>query len=230
MRRVALRDVSRAYGRAFALHRVSLGLEGGTMTALLGGNGAGKTTLLTMLATLEQPTQGEILYDQTPWPKMARSGRHLIGWVGHDPLLYRDLTGRENLLFYAKMYGESDPDKLVDGWLDRVKMREAAERRVHTYSRGMVQRLTLARALLHGPRLLLLDEPLTGLDQQGKAVVHEVLAELREAGCVVVMSTHELHALDGVCTHVAVLKRGKLMAYEQAETVGEVLKVYEAHA
>jgi heme exporter protein A len=230
MRRVELREVSRAYGRAFALHRVSMGFDAGTLTALLGGNGAGKTTLLTMLATLEAPTQGEICYDEISWARMARAGRQHIGWVGHDPLLYRDLSGRENLLFYAKMYGLKSPDILVDKWLERVKMTDAAARRVHTYSRGMVQRLTLARALLHSPQLLLLDEPLTGLDQQGKLVIHEVLAELRAAGCVVVMSTHELHALDGVCTHVAILKRGKLAAHAPATTVSDVLRIYEAHA
>jgi heme exporter protein A len=230
MRRVELREVSRAYGRAFALHRVSMTMESGTLTALLGGNGAGKTTMLTMLATLEAPTHGQILYDQIPWAKMARKGRQHIGWVGHDPLLYRDLSGRENLRFYATMYGLPEPDALVTRWLERVRMSEAADRRVHTYSRGMIQRLTLARALLHTPQLLLLDEPLTGLDQQGKAVVHEVLAELRAAGCVVVMSTHELHALEGVCTHIAVLKRGKLAAHEPAESLTDILRIYEAHA
>lgn len=229
MKRVLLEGVSRAYGRAFALHRVSTSFAAGSATALLGGNGAGKTTLLNILATLDAPTSGRVLYDALTWAQVARRGRLAIGWVGHDPLLYPNLSGAENLAFYTRMYGIDDPS-LADRLLARVGMADARSRLVRDCSRGMVQRLTIARALLHDPALLLLDEPLTGLDRAGRADLSELFAELRAQGKILILSTHDLHTADALCDRALFLRRGRLAHDTLLTSPGDLLRAYEEHA
>lgn len=230
MKSVRVVEVSKIFGREYALHRVSLTFEAGSLTALLGGNGAGKTTLLNILATLESPSSGHVHYDGNAWPAFAKAGRRYIGWVSHEGLVYGDLSGQENLEFYAKMYGLPDPKALAARWLERVGLAHAASRRVHAYSRGMLQRLSIARAMMHDPALLLLDEPLTGLDRQGREDVGALFGELKARGKILVMSTHDLHALDGICDQVAILKQGKLRHLSEATTAAQVISAYEAHA
>lgn len=230
MKLIRLEDVSRAYGRHFALHRVSTQFDAGTLTALLGGNGAGKTTLLNILATLETPTQGEVFYDKNPWQAFARRGRRHVGWVSHEPLLYETLTGRENLRFFAQMYGLAQPDKIIDQRMEEVAITHAADHPIHTYSRGMVQRLTIARALLHNPSLLLLDEPLTGLDRQGRASMKALFSQLRSEGKILIMSTHDLHILQGLCDRLHILKQGRLVWTQEIDSTHDIIQAYEAHA
>ena len=230
MRQVTLKEVSRAYGRHFALHRVSSTFEAGSITALLGGNGAGKTTLLNILATLDAPTKGSIHYDQNPWALFSKKGRQHVGWVSHEPLLYPTLTGRENLTFYARMYGLRDPHERLESLLAQVAMDAHADQRVENYSRGMVQRLTIARALLHDPSLLLLDEPLTGIDRQGRATIKALFESLRQQGKILVMSTHDLHILGDMCQRLDILKRGKLVFSERVTDTQDIIHAYEAHA
>lgn len=225
MNAVALEEVSRVYGREFALHRVTVTLPRNTVTALVGENGAGKTTLLNILATLDRPTHGEVRFGDQPFESFARSGRRQIGWVSHDALVYEDLTGHENLTFYARMYGLDNADELADRWLERVGLDDVPDRRVRAYSRGMRQRLSVARALLHDPKLLLLDEPLTGLDRGGRQLLIDLFAEHRDRGCIVVMITHDLHATRELVDRVAVLKRGKLTYYGE----DDVLSAFTAH-
>ncbi|MBA2661911.1 MAG: ABC transporter ATP-binding protein [Bradymonadaceae bacterium] len=230
MNTVHLRSLSRSYGRLFALHRVTTSLHAGSITAILGGNGAGKTTLINILATLDSPTAGEVLYDACSWSHFARRHRARIGWVSHDSLLYDELSGRENLQFYARMYGLKHPEEIAQRWLERVGMNEAADRRVATYSRGMRQRLTVARALIHEPSLVLFDEPTSGLDQQGINEVGALLAELREAGRIVVLITHDFHVLDANIDRLLILKRGKLTFDEDAHSSAEILDAYAKFA
>lgn len=224
--RVRLDQVSRVYGRSFALHRVTTEFEAGTATALVGENGAGKTTLLNILATLDRPSSGTLMYDDLGFDEFARRHRRNIGWVSHDSLLYEDLTGAENLQFYAAMYGAPDPNGLAHGWLERVGLTEFADRRTSAYSRGMRQRLSVARALLHSPDLLLLDEPLTGLDQGGRDRLMALFSEIRDAGAIVVLITHDLHLTSEFVDRVAVLKRGKLTYHGAAD----VLDAFVEHA
>lgn len=207
---VELNEVSRAFGRTFALHRVSLTFEAGTLTALLGANGAGKTTLMNIVATLDRPTSGAVRYGGLSFSQFARSGRRELGWVSHDALLYDDLTGRENLRFYGQMYGVPAADDVAERWLERVGLADVGDRRVRAYSRGMRQRLSVARALLHDPSLVLLDEPLTGLDRDGRRLLLDLFAEIRDAGKIVIMITHDLHVSQAIVDRVVVLRRGKL--------------------
>ena len=229
MKHVLLEGVSRAYGRAFALHRVSTSFGSGSATALLGGNGAGKTTLLNILATLDSPTDGRVLYDALTWSQVAKRARFTIGWVGHDPLLYPNLSGSENLAFYSRMYGLDDASR-VDELLTRVGMANARERLVRDCSRGMVQRLTIARALLHDPALILLDEPLTGLDRAGREDLSLLFDELRAQGKILILSTHDLHTADALCDRALFLRRGRLAHDTPLTSPGDLLRAYEEHA
>ena len=162
MRAIELTDVGRAYGDRIALQGVTLGLEAGETLAVFGSNGAGKTTLLRILATLLRPHRGEARVLGRELPREGWAVRGKLGFLGHAPLLYRDLTARENLRFHARLHGV--PTARIEELLDAVGMRVRADDPVHTYSRGMVQRTAVCRAVLHAPELLLLDEPLAGLD------------------------------------------------------------------
>lgn len=232
IKRVRVQNLFHFFGNARtpALRDVTLDFERATLTGLVGGNGAGKTTLLHLLATLLALEEGSILYGKTTWKVFRRKGRRRIGWVSHDPLVYGDLTGRENLRFYATMYGLERADALCARWLETVSLTHAADRRVVTYSRGMVQRLTIARALLHDPDLVLLDEPLTGLDQAGREDMTELFLGLKASGKILVMSTHDLHSLAALCDRLAVLRSGALTLVEGVGGLPDVLGAYEKHA
>lgn len=207
---VTLDNVSRAYGRTFALHRATLRLDSGSVTAVVGNNGAGKSTLLNLLATTDQPTSGTLQYDTLTPRQVTRQARHCIGWVSHESLLYEELTARENLLFYARMYGLSSPADKADRWLARVGLDRVAHRQARHLSRGMTQRLTIARALIHGPQLILFDEPATGLDQQGQDFVADLLAELRQRQRIILLVSHNFEFIDGLADRVAILRRGQI--------------------
>ncbi|MGM0555686.1 MAG: ABC transporter ATP-binding protein [Myxococcota bacterium] len=230
MRRVRVRSVSRVFDRQFALHRVSMDLDAGSITGLVGDNGAGKTTLLNILATLDAPTSGEITYDKMTWEQFTRQARARVGWVSHDSLVYDDLTGTENLQFFGDIYGLGDLEARVSAWLDRVGLTDAADRRVGVYSRGMRQRLTLARALIHDPSLVLLDEPLTGLDQGGRKVMADVFARLREEKKIVAMITHDLSTLAELADQVAILRSGKLVDFSAVDSEYDLMEAYGEHA
>lgn len=196
LRPPALRDVEvaavgRAFGRFEALDRVSLRFTAGSITAVVGPNGAGKTTLLQLLATLDRPTEGKIVFNGR-WDACAdrQRVRPHLGLVAHDSLLYGDLSARENLEFIAELYGLDR--SVVARWLDRVGLSFAADRVVHTFSRGMKQRLSIARALLQEPSVLLFDEPLTGLDRSARGFLFELLRWLKAQDRTVIVVTHHL--------------------------------------
>ncbi len=184
---VELTDLGRAYGERVALAGVTLTLPRGATLAVFGANGAGKTTLLRILATLLRPHHGvaRVLGREVPREGWAVRGR--IGFLGHEPLLYRDLTARENLRFHARLHGVAL--SRVDELLDAVGLRARADDPVHTFSRGMIQRTAVCRAVLHAPELLLLDEPFAGLDPGATALVAPLLD-----GTTRVVITHDVNA------------------------------------
>lgn len=223
--RIELDTVGRSYGRVWALSRVSTTFRSGRLIVLLGPNGAGKSTLLQIVATLQRPDRGTVRYDGVAQTALTPEARGRFGYVSHDALLYADLSGRENLAFFASLYGIARASERIDALLERVVLVEAADRPVRGYSRGMRQRLSIARALLQEPSVLILDEPFTGLDRWGMAALHELLGAERDAGRIVLLSTHQLEMPAGLCDEVRVLRRGRLVldrVLEPGEELGEL--------
>ena len=188
---VSLRGAGRRYGERAALRDVSLELEAGQTLVVFGPNGAGKTTLLRMLATLLRPHAGEVRVLGRALPDDGYAVRGRIGFLGHDPLLYRELSGRENLRFHARLHGIAAPAQRVQAVLDAVGMQARADDPVAELSRGMVQRLAVARAVLHEPELLLLDEPLANLDPAAVAQVMPLLGPGGTGSRTRVITSHD---------------------------------------
>ncbi len=204
---VRVRGVTKRYERTIALAGVDLDLEAGTCTLLLGPNGAGKSTLMGVLSTTVKPTRGEVSYGDLPGSHPGVRGA--IGLLAHGPMIYGDLTARENLLFFSRLYGVG-PGR-VQTMLERVGLAEQGDRLVRTFSRGMTQRLALARALLHDPALLLLDEPLTGLDARSASTLLELMAGLKAQGGILVVVTHRPDPMAGLADRVVVLDGGRVV-------------------
>lgn len=210
---VRTRDLGRVYDDDYALVGLDATFPSGTVTALLGPNGAGKSTLMGMLSTLMQPSEGSILFGDQPVDPSSPDVRGQIGYIGHRTMLYRPLSARENLRFFGRLYGVPDLEARIDRLLARVELTGDADRPAAGFSRGMAQRLTLARALLPEPFLLLLDEPLTGLDRAGVDTAVELIGEARDRGAVVVMASHDLAATGALADRALILRRGR-KAYE----------------
>src|SRR6185503_13726137 len=205
---------ARALARAFAGVPVVTGIDltvgAGEVLVLLGANGAGKTTLLRMLALLVRPTEGELALFGTSGRAAPPELRRRIGYAGHESLCYPDLTAAENLAFYACLFGVDDAPARIATMLQWAGLDGAGRRPVRAFSRGMAQRLALARAMLHDPDLLLLDEPWSALDPAAAAALTERLAALRAAGRAIVLTTHDVARAAPVATRVAVLARGRV--------------------
>ena len=205
-------DVSRHFGRRRALNRVSLTCRAGTILGLLGPNGAGKSTLLAILSTLLAPTSGRVRYGEHDARTAGAHLRARLGLLGHDLYLYPELTARENLTFFARLYGLDHPHDRVERALAHASLSDRGADQVSGFSRGMRQRLALERALLHGPRLLLLDEPFTGLDQASTSALVARLREEQARGVLIVLATHDLDIVDGLLTRELFLRNGRLLA------------------
>jgi heme ABC exporter ATP-binding subunit CcmA len=204
-------EVSRAFGRRRALNRVSMQCRAGEVIALLGPNGAGKSTLLSIAATLLEPTSGSVAYGEHSPRRAGGALRTRIGLLGHDLYVYPDLTATENLDFFGRLYGVANLDGRVAAALERAGLTDRCDEPVSGFSRGMRQRLALERALLHEPRLVLLDEPFTGLDDGATAALTERLTDLRRAGAIVLLTTHDLETIEGVIDRAVMLQNGKLL-------------------
>ena len=209
--RLAVTDVARHYGRRKALSQISFTCEAGEIVGLLGPNGAGKSTLLNILATLVTPSKGEIKYGDQASGEPGRHTRAAIGMLGHDLFLYPELTARENLAFFAHLYGIVDVAAAVTAALAQANLSDRADDFVASFSRGMRQRVALERALLHGPKLILLDEPFTGLDQASTAALVARLRERQQAGCLIVLATHDLDVAEGLLSRAIFLKDGRMV-------------------
>lgn len=193
---LTIQGLKKRYGLKPILRGIDLTLYTGERVALLGANGAGKTTLLRILAGLTKPSEGRIVLEGWDGERDAMQVRRLVGFVAHQPYLYEELTALENLRFFGKMYGVTDECELASSLLQKVGLQRRAKERVGTFSRGQLQRMAWARALLHAPRLLLLDEPDTGLDQEGNELITALWQEHTRQGGYSLFTTHQLeHAL-----------------------------------
>lgn len=210
---VRFANVQKRFGSFYALRGVSLEFEPGEFVALLGPNGAGKTTLLRVAALLMRPSSGAVSFSSQPSGAAAvpnDDAKAMIGMVGHSTLLYDEFTAAENLALFASLYGLDDVAQRVAEALAACGLAARAESIVRTFSRGMRQRLSIARALLHRPRLLLLDEPAAGLDRQGLGWFSAALEKLRDDGCTVIMSTHARNESLDLATRAVSLAGGRV--------------------
>jgi heme exporter protein A len=229
MSAVTIEGVWKFFGDYPALRDISFTVKGGACLALLGRNGAGKTTLLRILAGLSKAARGSV----TILGKDARAEitRQKIGVLGHGIGVYEELSAYENLRLFARLYGIADPNKSAREWLERTGLDRVRDGLVREFSRGMRQRLAVARTFLHNPSLLLLDEPFTALDDRAIKVLQDLLKSALREGRTVIMSTHQLREALELATDVALINRGKLAfrgerTREMAEDPGWLYRNY----
>jgi heme exporter protein A len=208
---VRLAGVTKRFGNVWALRGIDLELQRGRCLSIFGPNGAGKTTLLKILSTLTRPSAGTVTIAGHDAVREAEKVRPLLGVLGHRTFLYGHLTGQENLRFYARMFGMTGYAERAMEVLHAVGLEEHGQQLVRTYSRGMQQRLAIARTLLHRPPLLLLDEPYTGLDQQAIVRLQELLQQLHAAAHTIILSTHDLRLGLMLSDDIAIQCRGKMV-------------------
>ncbi|MDY7075637.1 MAG: heme ABC exporter ATP-binding protein CcmA [Chloroflexota bacterium] len=208
---IEVNDLVKSFGPRTALASVNLRVEAGEFVTLAGPNGAGKTTLLRILATLTRPTSGSVRIAGLDSVRAGEEIRREIGFLSHRTLLYDDLTAEQNLRFYARMYDLDDGLARIAELLGQVGLTARRHDLVRTFSRGMQQRLAVARAVLHRPQVLFLDEPYTGLDPNATRVLTDLLTELTEEGCTVLLTTHNLERGLEVGGRVIVLAQGQVV-------------------
>lgn len=216
---VECRGLEKAYDRSPVLHSLTLSVQTGEKVAVFGPNGAGKTTLIKLLAGLLRPTDGSVrLWGRQPWGNGGGAVRARVGLVGHQSYLYEELSARENLSFYARLYGVADGAVRIEQALATFDLEHRAHQAVRTLSRGLQQRVALARATLHEPQVLLLDEPDTGLDPSAQESLHSFVAQ-GGPDLTVLMATHNVDMGLALCERSVVLTEGHL-AYDSTEEAG----------
>ena len=208
MNALEIDGVWKYFGDFPALRDVGFKVDAGSVVALLGRNGAGKTTLLRILAGLAKPSKGTVkIYGSEVREEPTR---RRIGVLGHGISLYDELTATENLVLFGKLYGLSDAPKRAHQWLERTGLERVRDGLVREFSRGMRQRLAVARTFIHDPEVLLFDEPFTSLDDRAIAVLQSLIAGARDRGATVVMSTHQIREAIELASHVALIRKGQL--------------------
>jgi heme exporter protein A len=204
-------DVRKTFGHFTALRSVTLTVQRGEFVALFGRNGAGKTTFLKIAATLMRPTHGSLRIEGVDVRHEPEQARRRIGFLSHSTFVYRDLTALENLKFFCRLYGVDDSEKRLLDLLDRVGLRKRAHDTVRSFSRGLHQRVGIARVLLHDPSLILLDEPYTGLDAHAVEMLNSVLDAAIANGKTVILTTHDMEQGLRAATRAVIIDRGKVV-------------------
>ncbi|MCL7452855.1 MAG: heme ABC exporter ATP-binding protein CcmA [Anaerolineae bacterium] len=225
---IEVRKLVKSFGHQTALRGVDLEVAEGEFLTLFGPNGAGKTTLIRCVSSLTRPSAGTIRLRGQDLSTAATSLRQHIGLISHNPLLYGDLTADENLRFFARMYDLGDTEARIDAALDQVGLVARRRDPVRNYSRGMVQRLAIARAILHDPTIMLLDEPYTGLDLQAADMLRSVLQDLAASNRTVILTTHNLEQGLEMCDRAAILHRGKV-AWEGPRTGLDLVRMKQIY-
>jgi heme exporter protein A len=216
---IKVKKLVKRFGLKTVLKGMDFEVEQGEFVGLLGPNGAGKTTFLRILSSLSRPSLGDVRVAGYRLPQQAAAVRRRLGVLSHLPLLYGDLTADENLRFYGKMYAVEGINGRIDEVLSLVGLSQRRDDLVRTYSRGMQQRLAIARSVIHDPDILLLDEPYTGLDQDACAMLDEVLKKIAAQGRTVVMTSHDLARAAELASRFDVLSRGVIAASARREDI-----------
>lgn len=213
-------NLEKKYGDFSAVENLNLEVKEGSIFGFLGHNGAGKTTTISMLTTLILPTSGRAKIGGYDVVKDNLKVRNLIGYLPENVTLYGDLTAVENLRFFGKLSGVKDVDASIDETLKLLEFNEWKNRKVKTYSKGMRQRIGIAQAILHSPKILFLDEPTSGLDPQGTKELRDILLLLnRERGTTIFMNTHLLSEVTKLCTDIGIISKGRLLLADSIKNI-----------
>ncbi len=226
---IKLSNLTKLYGKLTAVDSINLEVAQGEVFGFLGPNGAGKTTTIKMMAGLLQPTSGRAFiggYDVQQEPLKAK---FITGFIPDRPFLYEKLTATEFMHFVSKLYDMEDAKKRIDELLAQFGLREWADELVENFSHGMKQRLVMASALLHKPRVLVVDEPMVGLDPRGARLVKDIFRDLASKGVTVFMSTHTLEIVEQMCTRVAIINKGVIIAEGSVDDLGRMARMPNSH-
>ena len=228
---IEARGLTKKFGYKTALRNIDIFLNEGDSLALFGPNGAGKSTLIQVLCSLLQPTSGSVRIAGLEAQRDREALHQIIGLIGHQTFLYPNLTAYENLKFYGAMYGVTRLNSRIHEVLDLVGLSEYRNDSVQNFSRGMQQRLSIGRAVIHDPVIMFLDEPFTGLDQQGSEDFIKLIRQLRERGKTVIMASHHLHLGLELCDQAAILKAGKIVYLQKVTRIApnEFKQIYSQY-
>jgi len=226
---IKLIDLTKNYGKLTAVNHINLDVAQGEIFGFLGPNGAGKTTTIKMMAGLLQPTGGSILLGGHDVQKEPLKAKFITGFIPDRPFLYEKLTAAEFMHFVSKLYGMEDPKDRISELLQLFGLPEWADELVENFSHGMKQRLVMAAALLHEPRVLVVDEPMVGLDPRGARLVKDIFKDLASKGVTIFMSTHTLEIVEQMCTRVAIINKGDIIAEGSVEDLGRMASMPESH-
>ena len=220
-----LTNLTKNFGQFVAVNNINLEINAGDFFGFLGQNGAGKTTTIKMITGLYAPTEGTVQIGGIDIQKNHIEAKKLIGYIPDQPFLYEKLTGREFLYFCGGLY-QIEKNKLknkIDETIYQLKIDEWIDKRTEEYSQGMKQRIAIASALLHDPKLLVVDEPMVGLDPQSAVVVKNVLKEKAAAGVAIFMSTHSLNVAEEICSRIGIIKDGKMIFEDNNEVIEQII-------
>jgi ABC-2 type transport system ATP-binding protein len=219
-----LTNLTKKFGNFTAVNNINLEINAGDFFGFLGQNGAGKTTTIKMITGLYAPTNGTVQIGGFDIQKNHIKAKQLIGYIPDQPFLYEKLSGREFLYFCGGLYKieKSDLKNIIDGIIDQLKIGQWIDKRTEEYSQGMKQRIAIASALLHNPKLLVVDEPMIGLDPQSALVVKNVLREKASEGVAIFMSTHSLNIAEEVCTRIGIINDGQMIFEDEKEVVEQI--------
>jgi ABC-2 type transport system ATP-binding protein len=211
---IELTNLTKRYGKVIAVDNLNLSVEKGEIFGFIGPNGAGKTTTIRMMAGALGPTEGAVMIDGISMATASEEAKRMIGFIPDRPFLYEKLTGLEFMWFIADLYGFGDRGfrEKAEGLLIQFSLYDWADQLIEAYSHGMKQRLVIASALLHNPRLIIVDEPMVGLDPAGIRMVKDLFLELARKGITIFMSTHTLEIAEDLCDRIGVIHRGRLVA------------------
>jgi ABC-2 type transport system ATP-binding protein len=222
---IKLTGLTKVYGSLTAVNGISLTVRSGEVFGFLGPNGAGKTTTIKMMAGLLQPTAGNVEIGGFDVQKDPIRAKAITGFIPDRPYLYEKLTAREFLDFIAKLYDVKEAPRRIGELLDLFGLTDWSQELIENFSHGMKQRLVMASSLLHGPQVLVVDEPMVGLDPRGARLVKDLFRELASQGVTVFMSTHTLEIVEAMCTRVAIIHRGLIVAEGSVEELGRLARM-----
>jgi ABC-2 type transport system ATP-binding protein len=226
---IKLVNLTKNYGALVAVNSINLEIGQGEVFGFLGPNGAGKTTTIKMMTGLLQPTGGKALIDGHDIQSEPLKAKSITGFIPDRPFLYEKLTASEFLQFVSQLYGMKDQKIRIGTLLDLFGLTEWADELVENFSHGMKQRLVMASALLHNPKVLVVDEPMVGLDPRGARLVKDIFHDLSSKGVTIFMSTHTLEIVEQMCTRVAIINKGEIIAKGSVDDLGRMARMQGSH-